>query len=320
MCFDLDSRPPIEPIAGGAIDSEEVVLRAGDGGRFAGLLARAETPSGAAIIVLPDVRGLHPYYEELALRFAEAGVDALAIDYFGRTAGIGIRERPTDFDFMAHVGETRFSNLSWDVGRPSTCSGPSGRPVGSGSPAAPPPTGPAAPPGASGRSSRSASASVGDSPSSPTRWGSTSPGRSASTAGRSARAATSRRRPTRTGLMTGPGPGDLRWRRPRDPARGGRGLRRRAGGHRDPPRRRHLPGSPALLLRPQGRGLRRCLGRRVGAGARVRPYEHAGLTARRPTSRAAAPRGRPCCAARRARRGPAGRRRPRRPGRRPRSG
>jgi carboxymethylenebutenolidase len=115
MCFDLDSRPPIAPIAGGAIDSEEVVLRAGDGGRFAGLLARAEKPSGAAIIVMPDVRGLHPYYEELALRFAEAGVDALAIDYFGRSAGIGIRERPTDFDFMSHVGEARFSNLSWDV-------------------------------------------------------------------------------------------------------------------------------------------------------------------------------------------------------------
>jgi carboxymethylenebutenolidase len=115
MCFDLDSRPPIPPIAGGAIDAEELILRAGDGGRFAALLARAEQPSGAGIIVLPDVRGLHPYYEELALRFAEVGVDALAIDYFGRTAGIGIRERPTDFDFMSHVGETRFSNLSWDV-------------------------------------------------------------------------------------------------------------------------------------------------------------------------------------------------------------
>ena len=73
MCFDLDSRPPIEPMAGGAIDSEEVILRAGDGGRFAGLLARAETPSGAAIIVLPDVRGLHLYYEELALRLRRGG-------------------------------------------------------------------------------------------------------------------------------------------------------------------------------------------------------------------------------------------------------
>ena len=115
MCFDLDSRPPIAPIAGGALDTQELVLRAGDGGRFAGLLARAEQPSGAGIIVLPDVRGLHPYYEELALRFAEAGVDALAIDYFGRTAGIGIRERPADFDFRYHVGATRFGNLSWDL-------------------------------------------------------------------------------------------------------------------------------------------------------------------------------------------------------------
>ena len=115
MCFDLDSTPPIAPIAGGAIDTEEVVLRSGDGGRFAGLLARAEKPLGAGIVVLPDVRGLHPYYEELALRFAEAGIDALAIDYFGRTAGIGVRERTADFDFMTHVAETRFSSLSWDV-------------------------------------------------------------------------------------------------------------------------------------------------------------------------------------------------------------
>ena len=115
MCFDLDSHPPITPIAGGAIDTEELVLRSGDGGRFAGLLARAEKPIGAGIIVLPDVRGLHPYYEELALRFAEAEIDALAIDYFGRTAGIGLRERSGDFDFMTHVAETRFSSLSWDV-------------------------------------------------------------------------------------------------------------------------------------------------------------------------------------------------------------
>jgi carboxymethylenebutenolidase len=115
MCFDLDSHPPVAPIAGGAIDTEELVLRAGDGGRFAGLLARAEKPIGAGIVVLPDVRGLHPYYEELALRFAEAGIDALAIDYFGRTAGIGVRERTPDFDFMTHVTETRFSSLSWDL-------------------------------------------------------------------------------------------------------------------------------------------------------------------------------------------------------------
>ena len=33
-------------------------------------------PSGNGVVILPDVRGLHPYYEELALRFAERGIEA----------------------------------------------------------------------------------------------------------------------------------------------------------------------------------------------------------------------------------------------------
>ena len=115
MCFDLDSHPPIAPIAGGAVDSARLTLTAADGTTFDAFVAHAAEPSGAAMIVLPDVRGLHRYYEELALRFAEAGIDALAIDYFGRTAGIGVRERSGDFDFMTHVAEARFSSLSWDV-------------------------------------------------------------------------------------------------------------------------------------------------------------------------------------------------------------
>ena len=40
-------------------------------------------------MILLDVRGLHPFYVELAERFAQAGVHAVAIDYFGRTAGLG---------------------------------------------------------------------------------------------------------------------------------------------------------------------------------------------------------------------------------------
>ena len=52
-------------------------------------------------MILPDVRGLYLFYEELALRFAEAGIDALAIDYFGRTAGVA--KRDADFDHAPHV-------------------------------------------------------------------------------------------------------------------------------------------------------------------------------------------------------------------------
>jgi carboxymethylenebutenolidase len=113
MCFELDSRPPIPPIAGGATDARRLTLTSADGTRLAAYAARATEPSGAGMIVLPDVRGLHPYYEELALRFAEAGIDAVAIDFFGRTAGVG--DRGDAFDFMAHVPQTAPETLQADI-------------------------------------------------------------------------------------------------------------------------------------------------------------------------------------------------------------
>jgi carboxymethylenebutenolidase len=113
MCFDLDSRPPIAPIAGGALDSTVLTIDSADGSRFRAFRARATTASGAGIVILPDVRGLHPFYEELALRFAENGVDALAIDYFGRTAGVG--ERGDDFEHMPHVDQVTWPGVAADV-------------------------------------------------------------------------------------------------------------------------------------------------------------------------------------------------------------
>jgi len=113
MCFDHDSRPPITPIAGGALDSQEIALEAADGNRFAAFAARAAVPTGGGIVILPDVRGLHAYYRELALRFAEHGIDAIAIDYFGRTAGIG--DRGPDFAWQEHVPLTTFDGLRADV-------------------------------------------------------------------------------------------------------------------------------------------------------------------------------------------------------------
>jgi carboxymethylenebutenolidase len=113
MCFDLDSRPPIAPIAGGALDSTDLTLESADGTRFRAFRARATTPNGAGIVILPDVRGLHPFYEELALRFAENGVDALAIDYFGRTAGVG--DRGDDFEYKPHVEQVSWPALSDDI-------------------------------------------------------------------------------------------------------------------------------------------------------------------------------------------------------------
>src|SRR5690242_8989517 len=87
MCFDLDSRPPIPPIAGAAVDGKLIHLKASDGVEFSAFHAVPSNPSGAAIMIFPDVRGLYKFYEELALRFAEVGVEALTLDYFARTAG-----------------------------------------------------------------------------------------------------------------------------------------------------------------------------------------------------------------------------------------
>ncbi len=113
MCFDHDSRPPITPIAGGSIDASDIELTSADGTTFAAYIARAAHPTGNAIVILPDVRGLHAYYKELTLRFAEHGVDAIAIDYFARTAADP--DRGPAFDFQPHVGQTTFETLKADT-------------------------------------------------------------------------------------------------------------------------------------------------------------------------------------------------------------
>ncbi len=113
MCFPPDSVPPITPITGGSGSTREIILEAVDGNRFDAFEAFPTAPSDTAVIVLPDVRGLFGFYEELAERFAERGHRAVAIDYFGRTAGMG--ERAEDFDFMSHVRQMTFDGLTADV-------------------------------------------------------------------------------------------------------------------------------------------------------------------------------------------------------------
>jgi carboxymethylenebutenolidase len=114
MCFDTDSSPPIPVISGAAVSHDDLVLEARDGNRLAAFVATPEEPGAVGVVVLPDVRGLYRFYEELALRFAERGMTAIAMDYFGRTAGIGKREN--DWDFMPHVQQTTPEGVQADVG------------------------------------------------------------------------------------------------------------------------------------------------------------------------------------------------------------
>ena len=113
MCFELDSSPPIPVIRGAAVSHEDLVLEARDGNQLAAFLATPDEPSEVGVVILPDVRGLYRFYEELALRFAERGFTAIAIDYFGRTAGIG--KRGDDFEYMPHAQQTTAEGVREDV-------------------------------------------------------------------------------------------------------------------------------------------------------------------------------------------------------------
>ena len=119
MCFDLDARPPdlpadlaLPPVAGGAA-AEPLELRATDGNRFSAALAVSPDPRDVGVVILPDVRGLYRFYVELAERFAQAGHNAIAIDYFGRTAGLG--PRGEDFAYMEHVAKTSVEGVQADA-------------------------------------------------------------------------------------------------------------------------------------------------------------------------------------------------------------
>ena len=122
MCFNYDAAPPDLPPGtalaatdghAGTPATERLVLTSADGTQFSAYLARSPQSTGAGIVIMPDVRGLFPFYETLAERFAAAGVTALAFDYFGRTAGLGPRD--ATFEFMPHIMQTKPESVAADV-------------------------------------------------------------------------------------------------------------------------------------------------------------------------------------------------------------
>lgn len=114
MCYGDDARPPAPPVRGPVGDHGDLVLTSADGTQFGAYYARPATGSIFAVVILPDVRGLHSFYKELAQRCAEGGLHAVAVDYFGRTAGVG--DRDEEFPFREHVERTEPAKIAEDVG------------------------------------------------------------------------------------------------------------------------------------------------------------------------------------------------------------
>ncbi len=89
------------------------MLTAGDGNQFNAFLAEPAGEFSAQVLIFPDIRGLHQFYKELALRFAEVGIRALAMDYFGRSAGLA--ERGDEFEWQPHVAQMSIPSCFTDV-------------------------------------------------------------------------------------------------------------------------------------------------------------------------------------------------------------
>lgn len=113
MCHTDDSRAPAPPRPGIVGAHGELELTASDGNRFRAYSAAPAEKVRAGVVILPDVRGLHPYYEDLAVRFAEAGYRTVAIDYFGRSAGVGSRD--DTFDWKSHFEKVTPEGVVRDV-------------------------------------------------------------------------------------------------------------------------------------------------------------------------------------------------------------
>ncbi len=113
MCHDIDSRPPAPPEPGQVLGHGRTHLASADGTRVLAYRADPEQSRGARIVLLPDIRGLHPFYEDLAVRFAEAGYPTVALDWFGRTAADD--DRGADFVFQDLVPSIRPDNVRDDV-------------------------------------------------------------------------------------------------------------------------------------------------------------------------------------------------------------
>jgi carboxymethylenebutenolidase len=115
MCYGDDAVPPEPPVTGPLGDHGELVLLSADGTEFMTYYAYpGMSRARSAVVVLPDVRGLHRFYQELTDRFATVGLLAIAIDYYGRTTQIG-SARGESFPWHQHNEQLQPDQVTQDV-------------------------------------------------------------------------------------------------------------------------------------------------------------------------------------------------------------
>jgi carboxymethylenebutenolidase len=77
--------------------------------------ARAGSPTGSGVVILHDGYGYRDFYKELARNFASAGVEAVAIDLYARTARDDEGPRDETWTFRPHMEATSPETVNTDV-------------------------------------------------------------------------------------------------------------------------------------------------------------------------------------------------------------
>jgi carboxymethylenebutenolidase len=113
MCTAHDSGLPAFCFQGNPSTGRSFNLTSHDGTQFSAFGALPDSSSGAGVVVLPDMRGLVPFYQKLALELAARGHAAVAIDYYGRTAGTAPRSE--QFPFMQHIMQVTAKTVGEDI-------------------------------------------------------------------------------------------------------------------------------------------------------------------------------------------------------------
>jgi|ERR1051326_6426570 carboxymethylenebutenolidase len=113
MCISDDSGLPIFDRPHHSATGSSFNLTSHDGTQFSVFHALPESPTGVGVVVLPDMRGLAPFYEQLTLSLANQEHAAVAIDYYGRTAGT--TPRTEQFPFMQHIMQVTAKTIGEDI-------------------------------------------------------------------------------------------------------------------------------------------------------------------------------------------------------------
>ena len=254
MCFDHDSRPPIRPIAGGALDSREVSLTAGDGNVSDGLRGYGgRTDAARRSSSFPMSAGCTPSTSSSRCGSPRtASMPSRSTGSAGQPGSGGVKTAST----TCRTSTRRRGRVLW--------------PISAQAPTTPGRSAPSVP----RRCSRSGSASAVGCRSWHRRWGSGWPARSACTDRPPDRVGPDRRhRPTsrirsrRRSSASSAAPT-----RASRPQRSKRSTRPSSGRRRAPAH--HLPECSAQLLRPQGRRVQAGIRRVLGRDPRVHPGPH----------------------------------------------